>query len=189
MKLLTKIKSFFKIYEKFYVKHGFKHYSIGTFGGFDKNGDFILKISDNHYIYTDKKYVFMTFEDQYVTPAGDNEQADVFYYVKYEDPLLRDYVRRAFDITDMLDYGKFDIRIDASGRYYFIDSNANPAFAPKEIGTAMGFVAQGLYNVSFTDILRRIINNTINPIENGQTANGEHSDDTCDNAETNGETI
>ena len=102
----------------------------------------------------DKKYIITTFDDQWVTPVVLDKKEWAYYYEKYEDQLLRDYVRRAFDITSMLDYGKFDIRMDSSGRYYFIDSNANPAFGPKELGTAMGYVMQDLYNVPFSEILR-----------------------------------
>lgn len=109
----------------------------------------------------DKKYIIATFDDQWVTPVAENEADWVYTYARYEDPLLREYVRKAFTISDMLDYGKFDIRLDISGRYYFIDSNANPAFGPKELSTAMGYIMEGLYNVPFAEILRRIIMNTL----------------------------
>jgi D-alanine-D-alanine ligase-like ATP-grasp enzyme len=61
----------------------------------------------------------------------------------------------------MLDYAKFDIRMDASGRYYFIDSNANPSFGPLSMGTSMGYIIQQLYGVPFLEILKRLINNTM----------------------------
>lgn len=125
----------------------------------------------------DNKYIIATFDDQWITPVAKDEKEWVYRYEKYEDPLLREYVRRAFHITDMLDYAKFDIRIDASGRYYFIDSNANPAFGPKEygteeLGTVMGYVMEGLYNIPFSEILRRIIVNTVG---NGDTENTANS--------------
>jgi len=121
----------------------------------------------------DKKYIITTFDDQWVTPVVLDKKEWAYYYEKYEDQLLRDYVRRAFDITSMLDYGKFDIRMDSSGRYYFIDSNANPAFGPKELGTAMGYVMQDLYNVPFSEILRRIIINTTGDTDSDSNGNGE----------------
>ncbi len=127
----------------------------------------------------DQKYIITTFEDQWVIPAAVKEEDDIYRYVKYEDSLLKEYVRRAFYITNMLDYGKFDIRIDASGRYYFIDSNANPAFGPKALSTAMGYITQGLYNVPFNVILRRIICNTVDAseaIQNGDDITSSERD-------------
>ncbi|MBU0649811.1 hypothetical protein KJ605_03080, partial [Patescibacteria group bacterium] len=108
----------------------------------------------------DEKYIFATFDDQWGESPVDKAH-EPFTYAKYDDALLKDYVRKAFEITDMLDYAKFDVRLDASGRYYFIDSNANPAFGPKELSTAMGLIIQELYGVPFSEILRRLINNTL----------------------------
>jgi D-alanine-D-alanine ligase-like ATP-grasp enzyme len=77
----------------------------------------------------------------------------------------------------MQDYAKFDVRLDASGRYYFIDSNANPAFGPKELNTSMGLIIQELYGVPFSEILRRLINNTLGVnSESGINANGDTSE-------------
>lgn len=132
----------------------------------------------------DQKYIITTFEDQWVIPAAEKEEDDTYRYVKYEDNLLKEYVRRAFYITNMLDYGKFDIRIDASGRYYFIDSNANPAFGPKALSTAMGYITQGLYNVPFNVILRRIICNTVGASEAIQNGDDNYSTSTESSAGT-----
>lgn len=98
------------------------------------------------------KYLFAAFEDQWAK--------DTFHYQKYRDPLLRDYVKKAFEITDMADYAKFDIRLDSSGRYYFIDSNSNPAFGPKELDCALANILD-LYDITFTEILKRLLLNTI----------------------------
>lgn len=105
------------------------------------------------------KYVFTTFEDQWLLRTGQN-----FHYQKYQDRLLKEYVRKAFEILDMSDYGKFDIRIDNSGRYFFLDSNHNPAFGPKETDTAIANILD-LYGVSFLEILKRLIFNTMSDIE------------------------
>ncbi len=105
----------------------------------------------------DQKYIFLTFEDQW----DESEDNDPFHYEKYEDSLLKEYVKRAFDVADLGGYAKFDIRLDASGRHFFVDSNANPAFGSVELQTAMGYIIQKLYGVSFQDILKRIINNTM----------------------------
>ena len=64
----------------------------------------------------------------------------------------------------MADYGKFDIRLDASGRYYFIDCNSNPAFGPKELDVAIANILD-LYDVSFYDILKRLLLNTLRDAE------------------------
>ena len=105
------------------------------------------------------KYVFATFEDQWTDTAEEG-----FYYQKYEDNVLVEYVKRAFEVGKMADYSKFDIRIDSSGRYYFIDSNSNPAFGPKEIDCALANILD-LYGIGFPDILKRLILNTVRDAE------------------------
>lgn len=107
------------------------------------------------FVNTTDKYVFTTFEDQWI-----NETATIFKYEKYEDPYLKEHVKKAFEVTKMVDYGKFDIRLDISGRYYFIDMNANPAFGPKEMEVASSTILD-MYGVTFTEILRRLIVNTM----------------------------
>lgn len=101
-----------------------------------------------------EKYKFATFESQW------KEGSSTYTYKKYEDNLLKEYVRKAFDISRMADYAKFDIRMDSSGRYYFIDSNTNPAFGPKELDVAMSNILV-LYGITFTEILKRLILNTM----------------------------
>jgi len=101
------------------------------------------------------KYVLTSFEDQWLT-----EQGAAFHYTKYEDPLLKEYVKKAFDVTKMYDYGKFDIRLDQSGRYFFIDTNCNPAFGPKELDMALAVILD-LYGISFYEILKRLLLNTV----------------------------
>lgn len=82
-------------------------------------------------------------------------------YIKHDGgDLLRDYIKSAFDILKMDDYAKFDLRLDESGRYYFIDCNANPAFGPKELDIAIGTILD-LYGITFEEVLKRIITNTL----------------------------
>ena len=83
-----------------------------------------------------------------------------FHYQKYADSLLREYVKKAFEITKMGDYGKFDVRLDLSGRYFFLDCNSNPAFGPKETETAISSILD-LYGISFEEILKRLLQNTM----------------------------
>jgi D-alanine-D-alanine ligase len=102
----------------------------------------------------DKKYLFLTFEDQWLTEAG-----SAFHYARYKDPLLVEYVKKAFEVSRMADYAKFDVRLDQSGRYYFIDTNSNPALGPKELYVALT-VIMDLYGFSFYEILKQLILNT-----------------------------
>lgn len=101
------------------------------------------------------KYDFTTFEDQWLE-KGER----VFQYNKYDDPLLKEYVKKAFEVTNMYDYGKFDIRMDQSGRYFFIDTNCNPAFGPKELDVALSVILD-MYGISFYEILKRLLLNTV----------------------------
>lgn len=101
------------------------------------------------------KYIFATFEDQWLEAGKDS-----FKYRKYEDNLLKEYVKKAFDTVSMYDYGKFDIRMDQSGRYFFIDANCNPAFGPKEADVALSSILD-LYGISFLEILKRLLLNTV----------------------------
>ena len=99
------------------------------------------------------KYIFANFEDQWLNDV------DAITYRKYDDPLLAEYIKKAFEVTKMSDYGKFDIRLDISGRYFFVDSNSNPAFGPKEIDCALANILS-LYGVPFVEILKRLLLNT-----------------------------
>ena len=102
-----------------------------------------------------QKYIYSTFDDQW-----GGKKLKGFHYQKYDDRILGEYVRKAFDVTKMADYGKFDIRIDQSGRYFFIDTNTNPAFGPLELDCAMAYILD-LYKISFKEVLKRLMINTI----------------------------
>ncbi|MBU0534833.1 hypothetical protein KKC62_01480 [Patescibacteria group bacterium] len=108
-----------------------------------------------------QKYKIATFEDQW-TEADKKPEDQAYTYQKYEDANLKEFARKAFEITRMEDYGKFDVRQDASGRFYFIDVNLNPAFGPKKLDTAIGLIIEGLYGIPFTDILKRLIARKLN---------------------------
>ncbi len=100
------------------------------------------------------KYKLASFSYQWLNK-------DPAEYVKHETgELLRSYIKNAYDILKMDNYAKFDLRQDESGRYYFIDCNANPAFGPKECSTALGAISD-FYGISFDEVLRRIIENTV----------------------------
>jgi D-alanine-D-alanine ligase len=114
-----------------------------------------IYLAEKVFAHAKDKYVFLTFEDQWLS-----EKDAAFHYTKFDDLLLKDYVKKAFDVTNMYDYGKFDIRIDQSGRYFFIDTNCNPAFGPKELDVALSVILD-LYGISFYEILKRLILNTL----------------------------
>ena len=104
---------------------------------------------------TEGPYVYLTFDDQWLT-----EMNAAFYYQPYRDPVLSEMVRKAFSVAHMGDYGKFDIRLDEAGRYYFIDTNCNPALGPKELDVAIAQILD-LYGVSFYELLKRLLLNTV----------------------------
>lgn len=112
-------------------------------------------MAEKVFAHPEEKYVFLTFEDQWLLDSSKS-----FHYLKYHDPLLKEYVKKAFEVTAMYDYGKFDIRLDQSGRYFFIDTNCNPAFGPKEMDVALSVILD-LYGISFYEILKRLILNTV----------------------------
>ena len=99
--------------------------------------------------------MYITFEDQWLSARN-----AAFHYTKYDDPQLKETVKKAFDVTKMYDYGKFDVRLDQSGRYFFIDTNCNPAFGPKELDMALSVILD-IYGITFFEILKRLILNTL----------------------------
>jgi D-alanine-D-alanine ligase len=112
-------------------------------------------LGEKVFSHPEDKYVFLTFEDQWLSEAD-----SAFHYAKYQDPLLVEYVKKAFNVSKMADYAKFDIRLDQSGRYFFIDSNCNPALAPKEQEVALSVILD-MYGISFYQILKQLILNTV----------------------------
>jgi len=108
-------------------------------------------LAEKVFAHPDEKYVFLTFEDQWLSDPN-----TAFHYTPYNDPLLKEYVKKAFVVTKMADYGKFDVRLDQSGRYFFIDSNCNPALGPKELDVAISVILD-LYDIPFEVLLRRLV--------------------------------
>jgi len=101
---------------------------------------------------SEDKYKMATFEAVW-------GNVDSYDEIKAEGHgLLEQYTRTAFEVLKMDDYAKFDVRLDESGRYYFIDCNANPAFGPLESDCAVSHVLR-LYGVDFDEIVRRLTQN------------------------------
>lgn len=81
-------------------------------------------------------------------------------YKKYHDPLLDALVKKAFVVTKMEDYGKFDIRMDLFGKYYFIDANANCHFGPSTKDCELTMTMRD-YGVPLKIMLKRLMQNTM----------------------------
>lgn len=88
---------------------------------------------------------------------------DYVLYDKYYDPLLAELVKKAFKVAFMEDYGKFDVRMDRLGNYYFIDANCNCHFAPfgPEESTSEICQTMQMYGISFRVLLKRLLQNTM----------------------------
>jgi len=101
---------------------------------------------------SNEKYKMATFEAVWQdVNSYDYQRVDGF-------GMLDNYTRIAFDVLKMDDYGKFDVRLDESGRYYFIDCNANPSFGPIETDCAISHVLK-MYSIDFDEVIRRLIIN------------------------------
>jgi len=120
-----------------------------------EGGNTKVYLAEKVFTKKDDPMQFATFEAQW------EGSEDSYTYIKVNNhQTLIDQVKKAFLVLKMADYGKFDIRIDQAGRAFFIDSNSNPAFGPKELDVAMANILD-LYDISFVEILKRIINNTM----------------------------
>lgn len=87
-------------------------------------------------------------------------------YEKYDAPNLKEYVKKTFDVLKMSDYARIDIRIDAAGRFYFIDPNANPFFGPVKETHATYSIILEMYGIDFEETLKRIFINTLKDAKN-----------------------
>lgn len=92
--------------------------------------------------------------------GNDSDDANHLKYVKYKDPFLDSLVKKAFTITNMASYGKFDIRMDNLGKYYFIDANANCHFGPDNSVCEMTATLEQ-YGVPLRLLLKRLLQNTM----------------------------
>lgn len=107
-------------------------------------------LAEKVFAHPDDKYTFLTFEDQWLSTNS------TFHYTKYQAPVLKEYTKKAFVVAKMAGYAKFDIRLDQSGRYFFVDANCNPALGPKELDVAMSVILD-LYGISFYEILKKLV--------------------------------
>ena len=115
----------------------------------------------NTKVYAGEKMFRPGFKSKYnlATYANNWGTDDIFYYQKYDLPdQIKDNLKNAFDVLKLEDYAKFDLRVDASGRHYIIDVNANPTLGPDDCSIS---AVLGLYGLSFEDILNKLIINTL----------------------------
>lgn len=106
-----------------------------------------------------EKYNIVTYKDQWVDVGLPREQWK-FDYKKYHDPVLDEIILKTAKVIKTHDYGKFDVRMDNSGRYYVIDANANPAFGPVDMEVAISLILE-TYGVDFLEILERVIKSSL----------------------------
>lgn len=90
----------------------------------------------------------------------DSDTSQGLTFQNYEDPVLREYVKKASEVLDFYDYARFDIKIDDSGRYFFLDCNANPFFGPPELEGSMALILD-INGITFEDTLKRLMVNTV----------------------------
>lgn len=100
------------------------------------------------------------FLDFHTVWREDDDYDKTIKLQKYKDPLLAELVKKAFTIVKMDDYGKFDIRLDRHGKYYFIDSNPNCYFAPPSMFSEISMTMK-MYGVPFKLLLKRLLQNTM----------------------------
>jgi D-alanine-D-alanine ligase len=108
-------------------------------------------LAEKVFAHPDEPYVFLTFEDQWLTEAE-----SAFHYRDYADPILNTHVKKAFAVMRMAGYAKFDVRMDQSGRYFFVDCNSNPELGPKEHDVAISVILD-LHGVPFEEVMRQIV--------------------------------
>lgn len=80
-------------------------------------------------------------------------------YEKYDSPYLKDHVKKAFEVLKISDYARIDIRVDSSGRLFFIDPNCNPYIGPPEDHATYNIILD-MYGIEFKEFLKRLFINT-----------------------------
>jgi len=95
---------------------------------------------------------------------GEKEIYDVLQYELNKK--MKDDIIKVFKTLQFIDYGRFEIIIDKKGKYFFIDSNANPEFGPyPETGGPFAYLLH-VNNISFDFVTKIIIKNSINRFKN-----------------------
>lgn len=97
-----------------------------------------------------RKYNFCSFDATWL-------EEDSYHYIKFKNNgKVARLSKKVFDLLDMADYSKFDIRVDNKGRFFFIDCNPNPALGPSTADCAIGNITK-LYGVPFKKVFSKIM--------------------------------
>lgn len=110
-----------------------------------------IYMSEDTFTHSKNPYTIASFEFRWI---DDNPGISMN---KYVSNTLEQLAQKAFTSLDMSGYGKFDIRKNSKGTYYFIDANPNPAFAPPESDSPLANTAKNFYGVPFSQLLSMII--------------------------------
>ena len=100
-----------------------------------------------------RKHNFCSYEASWV-------EENAYNYVKFESKEIENYSKLIFDLMNMADYAKYDIRLDSEGKPFFIDCNPNPALGPKSTDCAIANITS-LYDISFNEVLIRILKSAL----------------------------
>lgn len=125
--------------------------------------------SVNTKVYTVKRSTGQETKEDVMTFNKKWKDWENINYEKYDQPYLKEYVKKTFDILKMSDYARIDIRIDASGRFYFIDPNCNPFFGPIKETHATYSIILDMYGIDFEETLKRIFANTLKDAQDNST--------------------
>ena len=106
------------------------------------------------------KHQFMDYDLAWHPGKTEADYAPYLRYQSYRDPRLSALVKRAAVVVKMEDYGKFDIRLDKTGNYYFIDANANCYLAPPEMECELSRTLKD-NGVGFAQALKQLMENTM----------------------------
>lgn len=104
------------------------------------------------------KHEFLDYDLCWSDPNSISE--DNLKYTKYKNGELDRLVKKAYEISKMASYGKFDIRMDKKGKMFFIDANANCHFGPDPNICEMTDTMKK-YGVHFITLLKRLLQNTM----------------------------
>lgn len=106
------------------------------------------------------KHQFMDYDLVWHPGKTEADYAEYLQYRSYRDPRLSALVSKAAPVVKMKSYGKFDIRMDKTGNYYFIDANANCYLAPPEMECELSRTLKD-NGVPFTQALKQLLENTM----------------------------
>lgn len=109
----------------------------------------LLALKDISYL-PDDKHAYTSFESYSVPNSYVHKRVKLEFASDLQSDVLK-----AFKALHFRDYGKFDVRVDRSQKYYITDSNPNTAFGPS-LGLPFTEIAD-LYGITFIEILKSLL--------------------------------